>query len=809
MPANFTYPGVYISEKPSGARAIPAAATSIAMFVGMVDKGPFDTPTRVQSHADFARQFGETSSGEMALQVGQFFTNGGGDAYVMRIADGAEKSRIEIQDETGATEVLRVEARDVGLAGNAIRVEVDYKTGSPERTFNLTAYRGILNNDGTFDREDQEFIGNLSMDPASPRFVNNIVGLESSLVTATSLVAAPANPGGTSISGLLFRSVADEARNDILTIIGTTGSSFNISVNYRPPVTASIDTAGLVVGNLQDRIRNAIIDAYNGQLVNLAGLISVHLLEPTAGLGRVLEIRSSEGPVVISPASSDDCSAALMLGIPSGGIEIDHYSPNRPAPSGVYSRLGTATGGPSAPEAGWLGKVMGFAAQNREEVTRFELSDPGASALYAADFGLEGTAGDPIGHGNVDAAFTHLGSWSNVRNALNNLVTVMNPLISDRWVAEVQGLRLVLRSDEELGPVVGIDVELRTNNGVAAGPGYDLGGVSNMMDRAEADNIAAYTLGTSAAGGRQDNEFGGLDGNEPTLTQYQNAFSKIESDVQIFNMMVLPRAEGQDDIERKSIWGAASSFCAKQRAILFVDPEIGWTDIATAEAGADNIKLGVNTRHSVVYWPRLKIPTAETPSGVMADPSGSMAGLYARTDSRFGTWRAPAGIEATLAGVTGTSNPMSNAQQGRLNPKALNAIRIFPSGITSWGARMMVGADDTGNVDDKYINVRRMMLFIENSLYDGLRFAVFKNNAEPLWASIRLAAGSFMNGLMMQGAFASQTKSDAYYVLCDATTTTANDINLGIVNIIVGFAPNKPAEFVHLTVTQIAGQTEV
>ena len=72
-----------------------------------------------------------------------------------------------------------------------------------------------------------------------------------------------------------------------------------------------------------------------------------------------------------------------------------------------------------------------------------------------------------------------------------------------------------------------------------------------------------------------------------------------------------------------------------------------------------------------------------------------------------------------------------------------------------------------------------------------------------------LAAGSFMNGLMLQGAFASNTKRDAYYVLCDSSTTTANDINLGIVNVLVGFAPNKPAEFVHLTVTQIAGQADV
>jgi phage tail sheath protein FI len=181
----------------------------------------------------------------------------------------------------------------------------------------------------------------------------------------------------------------------------------------------------------------------------------------------------------------------------------------------------------------------------------------------------------------------------------------------------------------------------------------------------------------------------------------------------------------------------------------------------------------------------------------------------ARTDARFGVWTAPAGLEATIRGVTGLSRVISDEENGVLNPKALNAIRLFPSGVVSWGARMMVGADDTGNIDDKYIPVRRTMLFIEESLYRGLKFAVFKPNAEPLWASIRLAAGSFMNGLMRQGAFASSNKVEAYYVLCDATTTTETDRNLGIVNVIVAFAPLKPAEFVVLTVRQMAGQVEI
>jgi phage tail sheath protein FI len=151
---------------------------------------------------------------------------------------------------------------------------------------------------------------------------------------------------------------------------------------------------------------------------------------------------------------------------------------------------------------------------------------------------------------------------------------------------------------------------------------------------------------------------------------------------------------------------------------------------------------------------------------------------------------------------------MTDADNGTINPQAVNAIRQFPNGIVSWGARTMVGFDNSGNDDFKYIPVRRLTLMIEESLYRGLGFAVFEPNDEPLWAQIRLAAGSFMNGLFRQGAFKGAKASDAYFVKCDAETTTQNDIDLGIVNVVVGFAPLKPAEFVIVVVRQIAGQAQ-
>jgi phage tail sheath protein FI len=186
-----------------------------------------------------------------------------------------------------------------------------------------------------------------------------------------------------------------------------------------------------------------------------------------------------------------------------------------------------------------------------------------------------------------------------------------------------------------------------------------------------------------------------------------------------------------------------------------------------------------------------------------------MAGLYARTDANRGVWKAPAGTEASLTGVIGPSVPLTDKENGVLNPHAVNCIRAFQVyGTVAWGARTLQGDDERGS-EWKYIPVRRTALFIEESLYRGLKWVVFEPNDEPLWAQIRLNVGAFMHNLFRQGAFQGKTPQEAYFVKCDKETTTQNDINLGIVNIIVGFAPLKPAEFVIIHIQQIAGQIEV
>jgi phage tail sheath protein FI len=139
---------------------------------------------------------------------------------------------------------------------------------------------------------------------------------------------------------------------------------------------------------------------------------------------------------------------------------------------------------------------------------------------------------------------------------------------------------------------------------------------------------------------------------------------------------------------------------------------------------------------------------------------------------------------------------------------AVNCLRNRPGyGTVVWGARTLRGADATPD-DWKYIPVRRTALFIEESLFRGTQWVVFEPNDEPLWSQIRLNVGAFMHDLFRQGAFQGTTPQDAYFVKCDKETTTQSDINNGIVNILVGFAPLKPAEFVVIQLQQMAGQIQ-
>jgi hypothetical protein len=205
--------------------------------------------------------------------------------------------------------------------------------------------------------------------------------------------------------------------------------------------------------------------------------------------------------------------------------------------------------------------------------------------------------------------------------------------------------------------------------------------------------------------------------------------------------------------------------------------------------------------HAALYYPWINCANPLRDNSIEPfAPCGAVAGTIAGTDARRGVWKAPAGLEAALHGVDSLAYTLTNEENGRLNPIAINCLRALPLiGNVVWGARTREGADAL-NSEWKYVPVRRTALFIEESLYRGLQWAVFEPNDEPLWARIRLSTGLFLHDLYRQGAFQGSVPEDAYFVSCDATTVTQADIDQGTVNVLVGFAPLRPAEFVILAI---------
>ncbi|MCA9936166.1 MAG: phage tail sheath family protein, partial [Anaerolineales bacterium] len=253
----------------------------------------------------------------------------------------------------------------------------------------------------------------------------------------------------------------------------------------------------------------------------------------------------------------------------------------------------------------------------------------------------------------------------------------------------------------------------------------------------------------------------------------------------------------------------------RRRAMLIVDPPVAWsankeTAAATAKQKLTDLGLtGTAARNAVLYFPRIRYPDPHRDNQAATFvPCGMVAGMMARTDAQRGVWKAPAGIDAALTGTQALEVRLTDDENGMLNPLGINCLRTFPLiGSVSWGARTLRGADLLAD-EYKYVPVRRLALYIEESLYRGLKWVVFEPNDEPLWAQIRLNVGAFMHNLFRQGAFQGSSPRQAYFVKCDGESTTQNDINLGIVNIVVGFAPLKPAEFVIIKLQQMAGQLE-
>ncbi len=791
-----SYPGVYVQEVSSGVRTITSVATSIAAFFGRATKGPIDKAVRILSLSDYERQFGEPfPKSSLATSVEQFFNNGGTDCYVVRLAKDAAKASVTLRSlNVEDVDVLDFTAKAEGLWANTVRMEVDYNTPNPDETFNLR----VIQEEGGEVVSTESFT-NLSMNTSSARYAPSFINQSSALVEAVLSGALGDTADPTSVyNANTFNGYSSARRpfSDIASTVLTTFNtgffgngmtSFQISVNGSNYETVDLSDGGDLAGADHIAIADDIEDRINNYLSGLSPAQSVTCsLDNVANLGFFLTITASTPgvnnvSVRVKRAGSNDISAALMLGVDQGGVEPVRWSNFRPAPTASI-----------LPIVGALGDITSLntiTALQQSDIT--DIIIDGETTNLVGDYSVITTAPGDRWYQNA------AGESDGVREKLRIIAKAVNDNPNVSHKAEVWGYHLAIIATEGT-----INNEPTISTTVA-----DLGNEITL-------NVRQYTLGIGGSGIFSFNGTDGDDGDAPEYSDYigsestQTGFYALDA-VDLFNLMILPEDEEVNEPTMLSLWGPASTYCEGKRAFLLVDSPASWTDsngrpaVVNDTGMINDLRISIVKDYSAVFYPHLKY----SDNGVtkVIAPAGAIAGLMARTDASRGIWKAPAGIEATIKNVLGTNVELTDAENGVLNKKGSNCIRVFPNGIVNWGSRTLDGDDDSPS-EWKYIPVRRLALMIEETLFRGTKWVVFEPNDEPLWAKIRLNIGTYMMSLFRQGAFQGTNPKDAFFVKCDKETTTQDDINKGIVNIRVGFAPLKPAEFVVITIQQMAGE---
>jgi phage tail sheath protein FI len=759
MPSALTYPGVYIEEVPSGVRSISGVSTSVTAFIGAAKRGPVNKAVRIQSFAEFERRFGGLDPGsEMSYGVRQFFANGGSDAWVVRVAKGASPAQKTLAA-VGGGNALLVKARDEGASGNAVHLVVESSPATPG-AFDLTVVYASADN--AVENRTETFTG-LSMNSQDFRYAVDVVNAGSELVTLERVAALGSAVAGTSTSGRLVDGGGTAVQ--VNTLVDATHNQFRVSVNGSTPVTVTLNPAGLTgtaaaqLTALCTQVTTAVTTAANGvaALSGFACAPSGERIVMTSGAaGETSSVR-------VLPGATSDVATRLKLGSANGGVESDGTAPLVPR----------ATPDP--------GKLVGTPIANGTPMTGGTL-----------EVSIDGEPFRPV-------SFAIAGADDNAKaaDAATKLQGAVRALKSTpayagfTATAGVDADRRITLSSGTRGAGSSVAVRASGADSLAAGLGLAGGaastGVNTMLAGGTelgfgADDPAFYSI---FVGSRNDRK--GL-----------FALERVD----IFNLLCLP------GVTDAGVLADAAAYCQERRAFLIADAKRDSDTVAEMVADASGTALP-KSDHAAVYFPWIRIadPLAGGRLRTCA-PSGTMAGVYARTDSQRGVWKAPAGTDAPMVGVQGVTYPLTDAENGQLNPLGVNCIRILPVyGAVPWGTRTLRGADAMAS-EWKYVPVRRLALYIEESLYRGTKWVVFEPNDEPLWSQIRLNLGAFMNGLFRQGAFQGKSPREAYFVKCDSETTTQADINLGVVNILVGFAPLKPAEFVVLRLQQMAGQIQ-
>lgn len=757
MPVAPTYPGVYVQEVPSGARTIAGVGTSVAAFIGWTKRGPVNEAVRINNFGDFERNFGGLdASSELSYALKQFFDNGGTQSFVVRVARNAVAAKATLQNGS-SDNVLLVESKAQGVEGNNVSLDIDYNTSAPRTTFNLTLTYIPANGSAV----QQESFANLSMNKNDLRFVEDVVNAESRLVNVKRSLTLPAWTSGSLFGAELTES---SALVDFSTKLSGTANKLRVAVDANDPVDVTINTASLtgdatanlanVCTQIQTQVRAVIAD-FSCAPGNLDAETENQRILMTS-------TAASEGSRVwVLPSPVDDASDILGFG-EGESVRIDAVGAIRPVEAPAHGSLTTNT----------IASLPNDSIVAGNQAFQISLDDTPAQVVNLGTPSLTGTIAEklPVVAEAIETA---------VRN-----LRPSDPAYKGFTCEKVSGSNELILKSGTKGAGSGVVVEAVT--------GDTLAGTLELTDPAV---VSVMPSALYLKGGYEENFT-----DAEALSAYVGSQANREGiyaleNVDLFNIMCLP------GLNNSGVFASAVKYCRDRRAFLIIDAPRGKTpaEMETLISGSSLPK----DDHAAIYYPWTSIVDPLSGRKRTIAPCGTIAGIFSRTDVARGVWKAPAGTETNLNGVVGMEYPLTDVEQGVLNPLGVNCLRQFPviAGV-SWGARTLRGAD-TLTSEYKYIPIRRLALYLEESLFRGLKWVVFEPNDEPLWAQVRMNVKAFMHNLFRQGAFAGAKPDDAYFVKCDSETTTPTDRNLGIVNVWVGFAPLKPAEFVILNIQQI------
>ena len=784
----YLHPGVYIEEIPSGSKPIEGVATSVAAFVGKAIKGPVAEAKLIQSFDEYNNVYGDiaSESDTMGLAVQAFYLNGGKSAYICRLAGtGSSAANFAVlgqgtvQGGTGtktAKAVLKLSASSEGTWGNAVFFRI-VKPDQNALSFDLE----IGHQDkGNFVR-DEAFSG-LSMRNDDVNYaLAQVNGRSRYVQLALDESSDPADTDEQYQSAVLTGGTLDATNNSYYSSALTGPVSLIINLNnlgsklitlnpssFTTPLagTAHATDAASLAFEIQKAVRAlSTEDAYQ----NFTCAFSTDKFVFTS-------------PEPADKAMKSTASVEITNGTLATLLRIDS------------AQTAVLLGGTSFANTYFTTNVTG----TMNLTLNIDRHGPATITLKAADLGL---TGDNKSDGEAVAI------------AITNAVKAFNPAIAAYkdfkceylFNATVANRRFRMISGSASSRTSDLTVDSASLGGVlkldAASSAITIAGRSVAQGSARViplESLGLNSQGIALADGKE---------NAPTANDFTDFYDKTLRKVRDVSILLVPGQFWADDGTGNPVLAASQAHCeATKSRVLLVDPPPS-KELDQA-ATVNNLALPSST-YTVLYYPWVKIANplyhaeknASASKTIEIAPSAFAAGMWSRIDGKRGVWKAPAGMEAGLVGVAGLKYKVEDVEQDQLNPLGINCFRnMSGGGYVIWGARTLATNADP---EWRYVPVRRTAIMIEQSIYNGIQWAVFEPNDHRLWSSLRANIGNFMNGLFRAGAFQGEKSSDAYFVRCGlGDTMTQGDIDAGQVIVIVGFAPLKPAEFVIVRIQQ-------